>query len=210
MSAPRRDGGYALVALVAGVTVMLILMGAAMPTWKYVIQSDREEELFARGDEIASAIERYQRMNGGTLPVSIDQLVKGRFLRRAYKDPMTPGGKWRFLRPGEPGVPLPGGGRGPGGRPGPSPSPQASPSSGLPLGADSGGGPQMGAFVGVVSTSREKSYRLMNGQDSYDKWMFVAGQPRMFGKLLPTVPAGPGGGRGRPGPSPPAGRGGTS
>lgn len=199
---PVRGGGedgYSLVALVAAVTVMLIVMGAAMPTWKYVVQSDREEELFARGDEIAFAIEKFQKMNGGALPVSLDQLVKGRFLRRAYEDPMTPGGRWRFLRPGEPGVPM-GGGRGPAaaGRGRPSASPEPSPA--MTFGAASGGGAQVGAFIGVASTSKEKSFRLMNGQDSYDKWMFVAGQPRMFGKLMPFGPGGAGDrGRGRPG-----------
>ena len=50
------------------------------------MKDDREEELFFRGNQIASAVERYQRKNGNALPPSIDTLVKGRFLRKAYRD----------------------------------------------------------------------------------------------------------------------------
>ena len=68
---------------------MLIAMGVAAPTWQHVMQDDREQELLYRGGAIADSIARYQKKNGGALPVSLDVLVKGRFLRRAYKDPMT-------------------------------------------------------------------------------------------------------------------------
>ena len=80
---------------------MLILMGAATPTWRYVMQDDREQELYFRGDQIARAIEDYQKKNGNTFPPSFEVLVKGKFLRREYKDPMTTDGKWRIIRPGE-------------------------------------------------------------------------------------------------------------
>ena len=45
------------------------------------------------------AISAAQR--GNALPPSLEVLVKGKFLRREYKDPMTKGGKWRFIRQGE-------------------------------------------------------------------------------------------------------------
>ena len=73
---PRNDSGFSLVVLVAAITVMLILMGAAVPTWRYIMKNDREEELYFRGDQIARAIERYQRKNGNALPVSMEALVK--------------------------------------------------------------------------------------------------------------------------------------
>ncbi len=86
-------------------TIMLILMGAAMPSWKYVVQNEREQELYFRGDQIASAIERYQKKNGGTAPPTLEVLVKGKFLRKAYTDPMTKDGKWRYIKVGEMMVP---------------------------------------------------------------------------------------------------------
>ena len=48
----------------AAVTIMLIVLGAAAPTWRYVMKNDREEELIFRGGQIADAIERYQKKNG--------------------------------------------------------------------------------------------------------------------------------------------------
>ena len=105
-------------ALIATVAVMLILLAAAMPSWSYVMRNDAEEELLFRGGEIADAIARYQRRHGNALPPSLEVLVQQRFLRRAYKDPMTKHGRWRLLRPGDavlPGVPgLPAAGARPG------------------------------------------------------------------------------------------------
>jgi type II secretory pathway pseudopilin PulG len=102
----------------AGITMMLIVMGVAAPTWQHVMQDDREQELLFRGGEIADAIGRFQKKNGGAAPVSLEVLVKGRFLRKAYKDPMTRDGHWRFLRQGEAlgaaGFPAPGSGTGTG------------------------------------------------------------------------------------------------
>ena len=116
-STRRAERGYSLVALMAAVAIMLVLLAAAMPSWRYLVKNDREQELLFRGGEIADAIQRYQRRNGNALPASLDVLVKGKFLRRAYKDPMTRDGRWRFLRPGDtlgvPGSPTPGGLPGP-------------------------------------------------------------------------------------------------
>ncbi len=95
------EAGYTLVALMASVTIMLILMAAAVPSWRYVMKNDAEEELIFRGGEIADAIARYQQRNGNALPPTLEVLVKGRYLRREYKDPMTKDGKWRLIRQGE-------------------------------------------------------------------------------------------------------------
>lgn len=182
------EAGFSLVALVASMTIMLILMGAAMPSWKYVVQNEREQELYFRGDQIASAIERYQKKNGGTAPPTLEVLVKGRYLRKAYTDPMTRDGKWRFIKVGE--VMLPRAGALPG-RPAASPSP--SPRPGVGSRSD-----PLGPFIGVASTSEEESLRVMNGHDHYDEWMFVAGRPRILGRTGPPMRDGNSGERQRP------------
>ena len=102
----RPEAGYSMVALLAAVAIMMVMMAAAVPSWRYVMRNDAEEELLFRGGEIADAIARYQRRNGNALPPSLEVLVKGKFLRRAYKDPMTKHGRWRFLRPGEAVAPV--------------------------------------------------------------------------------------------------------
>lgn len=193
MSARRGESGYALVALLASVAIMLILLSAAGPYWKYLMRNDREEELLARGGEIADAIARYQRKNGNALPSSLDVLVKQHFLRRAYKDPMTKDGKWRFLRPGDallpgaPGAPAQAGvgGTGPGGMTTPTttttttrPSAFSQPSQGL----------GQGGFQGVATTNSDKSLRIFNGRTKYNEWLFVAGQPRLIGRAPTTSP----------------------
>src|ERR1041384_783736 len=68
----RGERGFALVIVLAGITVMMILMTAAAPTWRYLSQDDKEQELFFRGDQIARGIEEYQRKNGNTFPASFE------------------------------------------------------------------------------------------------------------------------------------------
>lgn len=180
----RAERGYALAALLATVTMMMVAMAAAVPSWKYVVKNDREEELIFRGGQIADAIRRFQAKNGNALPGSLDVLVRGKYLRKAYADPMTKDGKWRLVRQGEG---LPASGPRPPGSPSPSPSPSASPRPGAPLGATAPGS-SVGAIAGVASFSTEKSLRLFNNRERYSEWFFVAGQPRIVGR---TVLAGP-------------------
>jgi len=180
----RDERGFALVIVLAGITVMMIMMGAAVPTWKYVMQDDREQELYFRGDQIACAIEAYQKKNANTFPPSFEVLVKGKYLRHEYKDPMVKGGKWRVVRPGEavPVSSIPTGGASP--RPNASPSPSAPPSAFGPA-----GGTSVGAIAGVASVSHDNSLRIFNGRTRYDQWIFLAGQPRTLGRAAgPAVP----------------------
>ncbi len=179
----RREAGYALVALMATLTIGAIVLAAALPSWRYLIKNDREEELIFRGGQIADAIQRYQKKNGA-FPPNLETLVKTRFLRKLYKDPMTRDGKWRLLPPGG-GVPpvVPGGGATP-----PSTQPPAP------------GATTIGPIEGVASRSKEKSLRLFNGQSRYDQWL-LKGDPTkwVIGKqvLRPGAPP-----SGSPGPSP--------
>jgi len=197
MTARKGEGGFTLVALMAAVTVMLIMMAAAVPGWRYVMKNDREEELIFRGGEIADAIARYQARNGNALPPSLEVLVKGKFLRREYKDPMTKDGKWRFIRQGEAVGPIraPGGSASAGGRTTPTTT-TTRPSAF----SQTRGGTTVGGIQGVASTSKEESLRVFNGRTKYNEWVFLPGQPRIVGRppRTPGVPGAPGK-PGRPG-----------
>jgi type II secretory pathway pseudopilin PulG len=189
VSARRTETGYALVALMATVATMLILMAAAGPFWKYLMRNDAEEELLFRGGEIADAVSRYQRRNGNALPGSLEVLVKQRFLRKEYKDPMTKDGKWRFLRPGDavlPGMPGAPAAPGIGGGVTATTTTTTRPSAFSQPGQAIGSG-----FVGVATTNTEKSLRVFNGRTKYSEWLFVAGQPRVIGRA-PTAGPRPG------------------
>src|SRR5215207_1193740 len=84
------DSGYAMVVLIVGLSVMAVLMSAAMPVWKQIAKREKEAELVFRGEQYARAIGLFQRKNGpGTLPPSFDLLVEQRFLRKKFKDPIT-------------------------------------------------------------------------------------------------------------------------
>ena len=179
----RGEGGYSLVALMASVAIMMVMMAAAVPSWRYVMRNDAEEELLFRGGEIADAVARYQRKNGNALPPSLEVLVKGKYLRRAYKDPMTKHGRWRFLRPGEslaPGAPLAGN---------LGTSTVTTTTTTTRPSAFSPSGQPIGPFQGVASTSTEKSLRIFNGRTKYNEWVFLPGQPRVVGRPIgPPIP----------------------
>jgi type II secretory pathway pseudopilin PulG len=173
-----------MAALLAMAAVMLIGLAAAAPSWRYVMQNDREQELLFRGGQIADAIQRYQKRNGGALPPSLEVLVKGRFLRKTYKDPMTKKGEWRLVRQGQ-AVAL-------GATGGDRPGVTTTTTTTTTLPARTATGPSaVGGFIGVSSTSQDKSLRLFNGRQRYDEWLFVAGQPRIIGRRV-TPPGGPG------------------
>jgi len=192
MTGARRSGeaGYSLVALMASLAIASVLMAAGVPTWRYLMKNSNEEELIFRGGQIADAIQRYQRKNGNALPPSLEVLVKGKYLRHAYKDPMTKSGKWRFVRPGEavgPTAPA-------AGRPGVPGTTQPGRPPGSQVGTTPGSlgtiGGTLGVIQGVASTSDETSLRVFNGRSKYNEWLFLPGQPRVIGRPQGVVQPG--------------------
>src|SRR5438874_11563618 len=91
MKKHRQDAGFSLAALIFFAAAVSILAAAAVPAYQMQAKREREKELISRGEEYTRAIQKYQR-KFGVNPGSIDQLVQTnglRFLRRAYKDPIT-------------------------------------------------------------------------------------------------------------------------
>lgn len=83
------DGGFIMVALLVGMAVTAVWMGALLPTWRQQIIREKEAELVFRGEAIARAIYLYRQENGQRLPPNLDALVSQRFLRKKYIDPIT-------------------------------------------------------------------------------------------------------------------------
>src|SRR5438445_6520071 len=99
MKKRRQDAGFSLAALIFFATAASILAAAAVPAYQMQAKREREKELIFRGEEYTRAVQKYQR-KFGVYPGSIDQLVQTnglRFLRRAYKDPIT-GKDFRLIR----------------------------------------------------------------------------------------------------------------
>src|SRR5262245_22682508 len=85
------DAGFSLAALIVIVSVISILLAAAVPSYQMRVRRDQEAELIFRGEEYVRAIQKYQRRFNAN-PPSIDALLSTngiRFLRREYKDPIS-------------------------------------------------------------------------------------------------------------------------
>ena len=70
--------GYAMAALLVGLSVVSIMRGAALPVWQTAVTREGEAELIFCGERSAQAISLCQRRSAGTFPPSIDVLVKPR------------------------------------------------------------------------------------------------------------------------------------
>lgn len=110
---PGQQSGVTLLEMIVVVTILLILMGAAVPVLKVSVRRQREVELRRDLWEMRSAIDRYkdaadknafqQKLGSEGYPPDMDTLVNGveiaggkklRFLRRIPVDPMTGNADW--------------------------------------------------------------------------------------------------------------------
>jgi type II secretory pathway pseudopilin PulG len=160
-----------------GVTLLGVGLTAAVTLWSRVVQRDREAELLFRGEAIVRALERFQQARPGTLPETLDELVEGKYLRRAWLDPMT-GAEFRILRTAAPaggatsrgaGAPRP---TNPAGEKEPPPAPdERDPDE---TSADGMDADEATGITGVVSTSDLLSFRSYEGARRYNEWRFEA------------------------------------
>ena len=212
-----RSRGYALLVVMMMAVILLISLSAALPSVYTAGQREREEELIFRGNQYARAIATFHRQFN-RYPVSIEELLRTngiRFLRRAYPDPMSRTGKWRFIHanaaggvldsaatPGSAGSPGQAGSSSQtglmassGSAPSDSKGPPGSPSDFNGQGsAVPGGANQMnGAFIiGVASSSPRESIRVWNNHTHYDAWEFLGTQFNLAVPPTPGQPAAPG------------------
>lgn len=213
----RGQDGYAMAALLISLSVAAIILAAAMPVWKQMAQREKEEELVFRGQQYARAIGLFQRKYANAFPPDIDVLVREKFLRRKYKDPVA-NDDFVPLRQGQQGN-TPGSGTATTSRPGMTAP--TGPTTG-PTGPTGGSGPQplgstasggmgsnigapVGGIIGVTSKSKDKSIRLYNGRNHYNEWAFIFTPQANAPGAIPGSPGAPGGRPGQQGPQPPGG-----
>jgi general secretion pathway protein G len=108
-----RQNGVTLLEMIVVITILLILMGAAVPVLKVSVRRQREVELRRDLWEMRAAIDRYKdatdknmvqvKLGSEGYPPDMDTLVNGvevaggkklRFLRRIPVDPMTGNTDW--------------------------------------------------------------------------------------------------------------------
>jgi general secretion pathway protein G len=108
----RKQRGVTLLELIIAITILLVLMGAAVPVVRLTVKRDKETTLRRELWEMRSAIDRYKdaadrnsfqtKVGSDGYPPELDTLVKGedvqgkklRFLRRVPVDPMTGNTEW--------------------------------------------------------------------------------------------------------------------
>ena len=163
-----------MVAMLVAMSVMAVMLTALLPVWTTFMRREKEAEYVFRAEQYARAIALFQRKYGNANPPNLDVLVKEKFLRKKYKDPLT-GDDFQVVTAGSP---IPG---------------QDPPPRGGGAGPTRGGG---GGIIGVVSKSTEQSLRLYNGRDKYNEWVVLGTQQsnRAGGPPGSTQPGGPGGG----------------
>ena len=169
-----------MVALLVAMSVMAILMSAALPAYHTMARREKEAELVFRGEQYARAIGMWQQKFANQPAPSIDVLVEQRFLRKKYKDPIT-NDEFQLLGAGASAPGQTQQGTTPQGRSGAQGSAQQEMQrlqQSLQQAQDrlatiSGRGNAVGGIVGVTSKSDEKSLRLYNGRDTYNQWVFM-------------------------------------
>jgi len=198
--AGQGERGYAMAALLVGLSVMSVLMGALLPVWSQMVTREKEQELIFRGEQYARAIGLFQRKYANTPPPSIDVLVEQRFLRKKFKDPITNDDfQPIYANQAAMGISAPTGAQRPG--------QQASTTMATPAPTSVAGGTAptgaVGGIIGVTSKSKESSIKLYNGRDRYNEWAFLyiqtAQRPGGPGGGMAPGMGGPGGPGQRPG-----------
>jgi competence protein ComGC len=106
----RSEQGYALVALLAMMSIMALILITAVPNVRKQAQRSLEEEAIWRGEQVVDAIRLYTA-NRRTLPTSMEQLLEGipvgakrvQILRPvAARDPLSSTGEWKLVRRTDP------------------------------------------------------------------------------------------------------------
>jgi type II secretory pathway pseudopilin PulG len=174
------ERGYAMAALLVSIAVMSVVMATALPAWRHMMQREREAEWIFRAQQYARALMLFQRKYPGAYPTSVEILVKQKFLRKKYKDPLSPDGEFRVVRAGEllPGQ-IPGAGPQRPGAPGQSRTPGFGGQQGF-------GGRQFGAG------------QLGQGQQGQVSQRGVGSGASQFGRSDPRNPSGARGDRSQP------------
>lgn len=199
----RRERGYALVALLAVMTVFMIVMMAAAPNLRQQARRERELEAIARGEQVAEAIRNYIHL-AHRPPTSMEELLEGapvgtkkiQVLRQSSaRDPLTKSGEWKTVKVNDPtlvnfikDLTRYANGRLPNATTDRDPT-MTSLAGQLPRVAgvldvesrigDSGDGGEdtssnsNGPFIGVASRSRRESIIAYYGVDHHDGWVFT-------------------------------------
>ena len=105
----RREGGFVYIALLIGLSIIGIGLGATSEVWTQSRQREKEEELLFVGNQFRLAITRFYQQSppaARRFPMVLEELVDdvrapdkpAHHLRKLYADPMTGDTTWGEVR----------------------------------------------------------------------------------------------------------------
>jgi type II secretory pathway pseudopilin PulG len=153
------DSGYTLLILLFALTVLTLGLLVAIPVWQTQIQREKEEELIFRGNQYVEAIRLFQ-LKKQTIPENLEELMDEKCIRRLYKDPMTRHGEWNLILI-EQRVAA---------------KKRGTPQRVLVVPYNMVSAISNPQIIGVVSSSTQKSFKIFDEQESYDRWLFFYGK----------------------------------
>jgi type II secretory pathway pseudopilin PulG len=99
------ERGVVFIWVLVALFILAVMLMAAVQPASIVAKRENEQELIFRGEEYTEAIRLYQTEHAGTFPTRLEDLLKEgpkrrRYIRRLYRNPFDPEGKWSLLAPG--------------------------------------------------------------------------------------------------------------
>jgi type II secretory pathway pseudopilin PulG len=103
--ADGQQTGFTYIGILAAITVMLAVLGAAAEIWHISMQRENERELLFIGHQYQRAIRQHYQQSGKRFPESLEIMLGGdgsntgekRTLRRIYRDPITGKTEWGLV-----------------------------------------------------------------------------------------------------------------
>lgn len=92
----KMESGFTLLELMISMFILIILLSVALPTYQRSVQQARETVLKENLWQMRRAIDQYGT-DKGKPPQSLDDLVKGNYLREKPVDPITEKPEWQEI-----------------------------------------------------------------------------------------------------------------
>ena len=103
-----REAGFAFLGVMFAIAIAGIALAGTGVLWQMESRREKEKELLFIGEQYRMAIGSYYEKSPGALkqfPEKLEDLIQDKrfpnpthHLRRLYRDPMTPDGKWELIR----------------------------------------------------------------------------------------------------------------
>ncbi|MDM7921584.1 MAG: type II secretion system protein [Pyrinomonadaceae bacterium] len=97
----RREGGFSLLELMIAMSILIILLSVAVPTYQRSVQQAKEAVLKENLWQMRRAIEQFSG-DKGKLPQNVDELVEAKYLRERPIDPVIETTEWEEVQGEDP------------------------------------------------------------------------------------------------------------